>query len=44
MARGDFTDPRTAAESKVLMRWVIGQHLDQRPLNTRQLLIELQQL
>lgn len=44
MARGDFTDPRTAAESKVLMRWVIGHHLDQRPLNTRQLLIELQQL
>jgi len=44
MARGDFADPQTAAESKVLMRWVIGQHLDQRTLNTRQLLIELQQL
>lgn len=44
MARGDFTDPRTASESKVLMRWVIGQHLDQRPLNTRQLLLDLQQL
>ena len=44
MARGDFTDPRTAAESKLLMRWLIGQHLDQRTLNTRQLLIELQQL
>jgi DNA repair protein RecO (recombination protein O) len=44
MARGDFADPVTAAESKLLMRWLIGQHLDQRTLNTRQLLIELQQL
>jgi DNA repair protein RecO (recombination protein O) len=44
MARDDFTDPCTAAESKLLMRWLIGQHLDQRTLNTRQLLIELQQL
>jgi DNA repair protein RecO (recombination protein O) len=44
MARGDFTDPLTAAESKLLMRWLIGHHLDQRTLNTRQLLIELQQL
>jgi DNA repair protein RecO (recombination protein O) len=44
MARGDFTDPLTAAESKLLMRWIIGRHLDQRTLNTRQLLLELQQL
>ena len=44
MARGDFSDPVTAAESKQLMRWLIGQHLDQRTLSTRQLLIELQQL
>jgi DNA repair protein RecO (recombination protein O) len=44
MARGDFSDPTTAQESKALMRWLIGQHLDQRTLNTRQLLIELQQL
>ncbi len=44
MARGDFSDPLTATESKQLMRWLIGQHLDQRTLNTRQLLIELQQL
>ena len=44
MARGDFSDPLTAAESKQLMRWLIGQHLDQRTLNSRQLLIELQQL
>jgi len=44
MARGDFTDPLTAAESKLLMRWLIGHHLDQRTLNTRQLLLEMQQL
>jgi len=44
MARGDFTDPLTAGESKLLMRWLIGHHLDQRTLNTRQLLVELQQL
>ncbi len=44
MARGDFSDPVTATESKRLMRWLIGQYLDQRSLNTRQLLIELQQL
>jgi DNA repair protein RecO (recombination protein O) len=44
MARGDFSDPLTAAESKQLMRWLIGQYLDQRTLNTRQLLIELRQL
>ena len=44
MARGDYTDPRTAAESKLLMRSLIAHHLDQRTLNTRQLLLELQQL
>ncbi len=44
MARGDFSDPTTVAESKMLMRRLIGQHLDQRTLNTRQLLVELQQL
>lgn len=44
MARGDFSDPNTMAESKLLMRRLIGQHLDQRTLATRQLLLELQQL
>ena len=44
MGRGDFTDPRTATESKLLMRSLIAHHLDQRTLNTRQLLTELQQL
>ena len=44
MARGDFSDPVTATESKRLMRFLIAHYLDQRALNTRQLLIELQQL
>jgi DNA repair protein RecO (recombination protein O) len=44
MARGDFSDPVTATESKRLMRCLIGHYLDQRGLNTRQLLIEMQQL
>jgi len=44
MARGDFSDPTTVTESKILMRRLIGQHLDQRALNTRQMLLELQQL
>lgn len=44
MARDDFSDPVTAAQSKALMRWLIGHHLDHRPLHTRQMLIELQQL
>lgn len=44
MARGDFSDPATAVESKTLMRWLIGHHLDQKTLNTRQLLLQLQQL
>jgi DNA repair protein RecO (recombination protein O) len=44
MARGDFSDPTTAAESKALMRWLLGRHLDQRTLNTRQLLQDLQKL
>jgi len=44
MARGDFSDPLTAAESKQLMRWLIGQYLDQRTLNTRQLLRDLRGL
>jgi len=44
MGRGDFSDPVTATESKRLMRWLIAHYLDQRALNTRQLLIDLQRL
>jgi DNA repair protein RecO (recombination protein O) len=42
MARGDYSDPLTASESKALMRWLIGHYLDQRSLNTRQLLLDMQ--
>ena len=44
MARGDYSDPLTAAESKVLMRTLIGRYLDHRALHTRQLLLELNEL
>jgi len=44
MANGNFSDPVTASESKALMRWLIGLRLDQRTLNTRRMLIELQQI
>ena len=44
MARGDYSDPQTAAESKALMRALIGRHLDHRGLHTRQLLLELNKL
>ena len=44
MARGDFSDPTTAAESKTLMRWLLGHYLDQRSLDTRQLLVDLHNL
>lgn len=44
MARGDFSDPTTAAESKALMRWLLAHHLEHRSLHTRQMLLDLQQL
>lgn len=44
MARGDYSDPQTATESKALMRALIGRHLDHRALHTRQLLLELNKL
>lgn len=44
MARGDYSDPLTAAESKALMRTLIGRYLDHRALHTRQLLLELNKL
>jgi len=44
MARDDYSDPVTAAQSKALMRWLISHHLDHRPLHTRQMLIDLQHL
>ena len=44
MARGDYSDPLTATESKTLMRALIGRYLDHRALHTRQLLLELNKL
>ncbi|MDR3393591.1 MAG: DNA repair protein RecO [Parasulfuritortus sp.] len=44
MAAGDFSDPRTLAEGKLLMRALLNHYLSDKPLLTRQLLIDLQQL
>jgi DNA repair protein RecO (recombination protein O) len=44
MARGDFTDPRVAAEAKSMLRQLIRYHLDGKPLNTRRILLDLHQL
>jgi DNA repair protein RecO (recombination protein O) len=44
MARGDFSDPRTLAEGKQLMRVLINHYLGDKPLMTRQLLVDLQSL
>lgn len=44
MAGGDFSDPRTLAEGKLLMRALLNHYLSDKPLLTRQLLIDLQGL
>ncbi len=44
MAAGDYTDPRTLAQSKQLMRALINHYLGDKPLHTRQLLLDLQAL
>lgn len=44
MAAGDYGDPRTLAEGKQLMRTLINHYLADKPLLTRQLLVELQGL
>lgn len=44
MAAGDFTDPRTQSEGKQLMRALINHYLNDKPLLTRQLLVELSSL
>lgn len=44
MARGDFSDPRTQTEGKQLMRALINHYLGDKPLMTRQLLVDLQSL
>lgn len=44
LARGDLTDPTTLAEGKLLMRALLAHYLGEKPLATRQLLIDLQKL
>lgn len=44
MARGDYANPATRQQSKQLMRALLGHYLGDKPLHTRQLLIDLQEL
>jgi DNA repair protein RecO (recombination protein O) len=44
MAREDYVDPATQAQSKQLMRFLLAHQLNGAPLNTRQILIDLMQL
>lgn len=44
LARGDLVAPATLAEGKLLMRALLAHYLGDKPLATRQLLIDLQQL
>lgn len=44
MINRDYVDPQTQAQSKQLMRSLLSFHLHGAPLNTRQILIDLQKL
>jgi DNA repair protein RecO (recombination protein O) len=44
LAAGDFGQPATLAEGKLLMRTLLAHYLGEKPLATRQLLIDLQKL
>jgi DNA repair protein RecO (recombination protein O) len=44
MARGDYADAQTQAQSKQLMRYLLTHYLGDKPLHTRQLLMDLQEL
>ncbi|OIQ84663.1 DNA repair protein RecO [mine drainage metagenome] len=44
MAREDYADPVTQQQSKLLMRNLLAHHLGDKPLYTRQLLMDLQEL
>jgi DNA repair protein RecO (recombination protein O) len=44
MSAGDYLDPATQLQSKQLMRYLLSFHLHGIPLNTRQILIDLQKL
>lgn len=42
MAQGDYTNTQTKLQSKQLMRYLLAHYLGDKPLHTRQLLIDLQ--
>ncbi|TRZ56950.1 MAG: DNA repair protein RecO [Rhodocyclaceae bacterium] len=44
LARNDYADPRTLAESKMLMRMLINHHLAGQALQSRRVFVELQEL
>ncbi len=44
MARDDYSDVQTQSQSKQLMRYLLANYLGDKPLHTRQLLIDLQGL
>ena len=44
MARDDYADSTTQSQSKQLMRYLLAHYLGDKPLHTRQLLIDLQGL
>jgi DNA repair protein RecO (recombination protein O) len=44
MARDDYADVATQSQSKQLMRYLLAHYLGDKPLHTRQLLIDLQGL
>lgn len=44
MTAGDYSDARTLAESKLLLRRLLAHYLGDQPLATRQLLIDLQKI
>jgi DNA repair protein RecO (recombination protein O) len=44
LARGELSRPATLAEGKLLMRGLLAHYLGEKPLATRQLLIDLQKL
>jgi DNA repair protein RecO (recombination protein O) len=44
MQAGEYQDATTQSQSKILMRYLLAHHLHGIPLNTRQILIDLQKL
>lgn len=44
MAKDDYSNPQTQQQSKQLMRYLLTYYLGDKPLHTRQLLIDLQEL